>query len=41
MSLIEEVYADDSGMVRSVKIKLSIRTLVQDIRKICLLEAVE
>ena len=39
--LIEEVYADDLGMVRFVKIRLSTWTLVRDIRKICLLEAVE
>ena len=41
MGLIEEVYADNLGMVRSVKVRLSTRTLVRDIRKICLLEAVE
>ena len=41
MGLIEDVYANDLGMVRSVKIRLSTRTLVRDIRKICLLEAVE
>ena len=41
MGLIEKVYADDLDLVRSAKIKLSTQTLVRDICKICLLEAVE
>ena len=41
MGLIEEVFSDDMNVVRSAKIRTNSKHVVRDVRKICLLEAVD
>ena len=41
MGLIEEVFPDSNGDVRSVKVKTATSTYRRDIRKLCLLEGVQ
>ena len=40
-ALIEEVFPDKQGVVRTVRVWTPISTYIRDVRKICLLEAVE
>ena len=41
MDLIEKMFQDRNGHVRSVKVKTATSTYGRDIRKLCLLEGVE
>ena len=41
MGLIEEVFPDSHGHVRSVKVKTATSVYRRDIRKLCLLEGVQ
>jgi hypothetical protein len=41
MGLIEEVFPDSNGYVRSVKVKTATSVYRRDIRKLCLLEGVQ
>ena len=41
MDLIEEVFPDSNGHVRSVKVKTATSTFRRDIKKLCLFEGVQ